>query len=100
MCLCYGRIFTSTTRKILDTHLSMQSVVRQNAAKYTKREVKEAVAARELMRKLGDPTPNDMCERLRLGNIRNTTVTPSDEWRSIVRCRRKSRKYLRRKQSR
>jgi hypothetical protein len=55
-----------------------------NAAKYTKREVRDAAAARELMRKLGDPTPGDMCERLRIGKIKNVTVTLSDVWRFIA----------------
>jgi hypothetical protein len=55
--------------------------VTQNAAKYTKREVRDAAAARELMR---NPTSGDMCERLRIGKIKNVTVTPSDVWRSIA----------------
>jgi hypothetical protein len=34
--------------------------------------------------KLGDPTPRDMCERLRLGKIKDVTMTPCDVWRSIA----------------
>jgi hypothetical protein len=59
------------------------STVHQNAAKYTRREVKDAAAAREMMRKLADPSPASMAERLRGGRIANTTFTPSDVWRSI-----------------
>jgi hypothetical protein len=65
-------------------HLSMQITVTQNAAKYTRQEVRDAAVARELIRKLGDPTPGDICERLRIGKIKNVTVTPSDVWRSMA----------------
>jgi hypothetical protein len=65
-------------------HLSMVTTVKNNASKYTKREVKDAEKARDLMRKIGDPSPESMCERLRLGKIKSTEVTPSDVWRSIA----------------
>jgi hypothetical protein len=48
-----------------------------------KKEVKDAAAAREMMKKLADPSPASMAERLRGGRIANTTLTPSDFWRSI-----------------
>jgi hypothetical protein len=35
------------------------------------------------MRKLADSSPASMTERLRVGSIANTTLTPSDVWRSI-----------------
>jgi hypothetical protein len=53
------------------------------SAKYTRREVKDAAAAREMMRKLADPSPASMAERLRGGRFANTTLTPSDVWKSL-----------------
>ena len=35
------------------------------------------------MRRLATPSPGSLAERLRLGEIANTTVTPSDVWRAI-----------------
>jgi hypothetical protein len=36
-----------------------------------------------MMRKLADPSPASMAERLRGRRIANATLTPSDVWRSI-----------------
>jgi hypothetical protein len=59
------------------------STVQQNAAKYTRREAKDAAAAREMFRKLADPSPASFVERLRGRRIANTTLTPSDVWRLV-----------------
>jgi hypothetical protein len=59
------------------------STVHQTTAKYTRREVKDAAAARDVLRNLADPSPANMAERLRGGRIANATLTPSDIWRPI-----------------
>jgi hypothetical protein len=54
---CNNIYFHDTTNSghtLSSNHLSMQIMVTQNAAKYTKREVRDAAA---LMRTLGDQTP-------------------------------------------
>jgi hypothetical protein len=54
----------------------------RSSAKYTIAPIPGATFFRSEQGKLGDPTPGDMCERLRLGKIKNVTVTPCDVWRS------------------
>jgi hypothetical protein len=71
-----------------EAHTSYENVcmsfnVKEKMAKYTKREVRDAAAARDLMRRLADPSPSSVAERLRSGRIAHTTLVPEDIWRSM-----------------
>jgi hypothetical protein len=56
----------------------MPLTVKARMARFTKREIKDAAAARNLMRKLADPSPCSLAERLRSGRISHTILTPED----------------------
>jgi hypothetical protein len=74
---------TNSEESIIESMPIFASSVAENAAKYTKREVKAAAEARELMRKLGDPSAASIAESLKMGRIANTNLTADDVWRSI-----------------
>jgi len=58
------------------------STVKGNEALYTKREVRDAQRARELMRRLGYASMKDEAAMLKHGTIINCPVTPSDVYRA------------------
>jgi hypothetical protein len=58
----------------------MSLTVKEHMTRFTKRKIKDAAAAQILMRKLADPSPSSLAEKLRSAH---TTLTPEDVCRSM-----------------
>ena len=58
------------------------STVKGNEAQFTKREVRDARQAREMMRRLGFVSMKDQAAMLKYGAIINCPVTPADVYRA------------------
>ena len=56
----------------------MINTVASNESNYTTREIKQAKAARDLQRRLGNPTDSSLCKALSQGYIISKNVVPSD----------------------
>ena len=57
---------------------AMINTVASNESNYTTREIKQAKAARDLQRRLGNPTDSTLCKALSQGYIISKDVVPSD----------------------
>ena len=56
----------------------MINTVASNESDYTTKEIKQARVARDLQRKLGNPTDSTLCKALSQGYIISKDVVPSD----------------------
>lgn len=65
------------------THVFHTETVHDREARYTKRQVADAQAARNLMKALGYPSTSDMIDMLTTGKVVNTKITAHDLRRAL-----------------
>lgn len=74
-----GRVYVYRARR----HVGLLTTVEENLSRYTKRQVKDAEAARDLMERLGHPTADTMIRMIKTGSITNCPVTEHDVQRAL-----------------
>ena len=76
---CHGGLFVHR----FESRTVMVQTVAEREAKYTKRQVADAQAARELMKNLGYPSNADLVKLMNSGALMNSPVTKQDVYRAL-----------------